>query len=134
MSFLDDGVCRDIVVFIKFLYRKCELEVCSLRTYSVANLAKSVTLGFQSITIWQKASLWILIVSLFGEKRHFGFSKYRFLAESVTLSFQSITIGRKATLWIFKVSLFGEKRHFEFSKCRFLVKCVAFRHFSITKK
>ena len=76
---------------------------------------ESVTLDFQSIATGRKASLWILIVSLFGEKRHFGFSKYRFLAESVTLSFQSITIGRKASLWIFKVSLLDEKRHFGFS-------------------
>ena len=74
MTILGDGSCRDIVVFIKFLYRKCEWEVGSLRTYSVANLAKSITLGFQSITIWQKASLWIFIVSLLGEKHHFGFS------------------------------------------------------------
>lgn len=64
MSFLDDGVCRDIVVFIKFLYRKYELEVCSLRTYSVANLAKSVTLDSHSVTFRRKATLWILKVSL----------------------------------------------------------------------
>ena len=74
MSFLDDGVCRDIVVFIKFMYRKCELEVGSLRTYSVANLAKSVTLDSHSVAFWRKASLWVFKVSLFGRKRHFGFS------------------------------------------------------------
>src|SRR5699024_1214786 len=87
-------------------------------------MVESVTLDSHSVAFWRKASLWVFKVSLLDEKRHFGFSKYRYWTKSVTLDSHSVTFWREASLWVFKVSLFGGKRHFEFSKYHYWTKSV----------